>query len=174
MPPMRYIKYMWLYLVFILTGWMGDLVPALCVRGWLATPSFGKVGKNLQLASGSRFPYNTGIEIGNNVYIANYCWLQGSGGIKIKDEVIIGPFVAISSNNHTRKNDSYRYGPPSRAQVVIGRGVWIGSHAVITPGVTIGDGACVAAGAVVTMDVPPHTTVAGVPARMITKHAQEL
>ena len=168
---LRHIKYLWLYLVIALTGWLGDILPILRLRGKLSKFGFFRVGKNFQLANGSRFSYSAGIEIGNDVYIANYCWLQGSGGIELGDEVMLGPFTVIATNNHTKRGGSYRFGPPDRGRVVIGRGAWLGAHVTVTGGVSIGDGACVSAGSVVTSDVPAHSIVAGVPARVLSKSA---
>jgi maltose O-acetyltransferase len=108
-----------------------------------------------------------GIDIGNNVYIANYCWCQGSGNIVIEDEVVIGPFCVLSTNNRTNVNGSYRFGPASRKPIIIKKGVWLGSHVVVTAGVCIGEGSKIGAGAVVTKDVPPGRTVVGIPGKVI-------
>ena len=87
------------------------------------------------------------------------------GGIEIGDGCLIGHNVVLATVNHDldpsqgRKN---HYAP-----IKLGQHVWIGSNATITAGVTIGDWAVVAAGAVVTKDVPPYTVVGGVPAKMI-------
>lgn len=103
--------------------------------------------------------------IGRNVFINAGCCFQDQGGITIGDRTLIGHQVVLATLNHgllpERRNEF------SPAPIVIGSDVWIGSHATILPGVTIGDGAIVAAGAVVTKDVPPRTVVAGVPARVI-------
>lgn len=103
------------------------------------------------------------ILIGENVFINCGCHFQDHGGIYIGDGTLIGSYVVMATINHgqnpTERSDSFP------APIHIGEKVWIGSHATILPGVTIGDGAIVAAGAVVTKDVPPNTVVGGVPAK---------
>jgi maltose O-acetyltransferase len=170
----RFLKYYWLYIVISLSSILGDTTPVLIMRGWLAKIGFKKVGANFQLSSGCKFPYSSGITIGNNVFVANYCWFQGSGDIIIEDEVMIGPFCVLSTNNHTsvqsspESNKSYRFGSASRKPIIIRRGSWLGSHVVVTAGVEIGKGARIAAGSIITRNVPDGCTMAGVPGRIIT------
>ena len=89
------------------------------------------------------------------------------GGITLDDDVLIGPRVNLITENHALEPEerAYVYGRPIR----IRRGAWIGAAATVLPGVTIGEYAVVAAGAVVTRDVPDRTIVAGVPARPVRK-----
>lgn len=85
------------------------------------------------------------------------------GGITIEDDVLIGPGVyLISVNHHHRKELELK-------PVLIKKNAWIGAKATILPGVTVGENAVVAAGAVVTKDVPANTVVAGMPAKVIKK-----
>lgn len=105
------------------------------------------------------------ITVGKNVFINSGCCFQDQGGIEIGDGTLIGHQVVIATLNHDLR-------PQSRAdmfpkKVKIGKNVWIGAHATILQGVTIGDNAVVAAGAVVTKDVPTNTVVGGVPAKTI-------
>lgn len=87
--------------------------------------------------------------------------------IKIGNNVLISKGVMIrDSDNHTVLKEGYRQSKP----IVIGNNVWIGMRAVILKGVTIGDGAIVAAGAVVTKNVPANTVVGGVPAKVIREN----
>jgi acetyltransferase-like isoleucine patch superfamily enzyme len=83
--------------------------------------------------------------------------------VTIGDDTLIASHVAITSLTHDPRADLYSASQQSRP-IVIGRNVWIGTHAVILPGVTIGDGAIIGAGAVVTRDVAPRAVVVGVPA----------
>ena len=105
------------------------------------------------------------IKLGKRVFINSGCCFQDQGGIEIGDDVLIGQQVVIATLNH----DLYpeKRGNMQPQPVKIGNRVWIGAHATLLAGVTIGDGAVVAAGAVVTKDVPPNTVVAGVPAKVI-------
>ena len=105
------------------------------------------------------------IHVGRFVFINAGCAMQDQGGIYIGDKVLIGHHATIVTLNHG-------FAPANRhdlipSPVVIGDNVWLGSNVTILPGVTIGDNAVVAAGAVVTKDVPANTVVAGVPAKFM-------
>ena len=105
------------------------------------------------------------IKLGKRVFINSGCCFQDQGGIEIGDDVLIGQQVVIATLNHDLHPDRRASMLPK--SVKIGNKVWIGAHATILAGVRIGDGAVVAAGAVVTKDVPPNTVVAGIPAKVI-------
>lgn len=87
--------------------------------------------------------------------------------VTIGDHVMIGPNVDIYTVNHPLDKEGRRRYHATALPVTIGNDVWIGGKATILPGMTIGDNVVVAAGAVVTKDVPANTIVAGVPARVI-------
>lgn len=109
--------------------------------------------------------FGKNITIGKDVFINSGCHFQDQGGITIGDGSLIGHNVVLATINHglePKSNRKNHYFP-----IKIGAHVWIGSGAVILPGVTIGDWAVVAAGAVVTCDVPAMTVVGGVPARVL-------
>ncbi len=111
------------------------------------------------------------IHLGKHVFINMGCKFQDQGGIFIGDGALIGHNVVLATLNHAMS-------PKDRATMVpaaihIGRNVWIGANATVLPGVTIGDGSIVAAGAVVTKDVPENTIVGGVPARIIRQLSEE-
>lgn len=107
--------------------------------------------------------------IGKNVFINAGCHFQDQGGVTIGDGTLIGSYVVLATINHGMKPEDRSDSLP--APISIGKGVWIGSHATILPGVTIGDNAIIAAGAVVTKDVRAGAIVGGVPAREIRKQA---
>lgn len=111
--------------------------------------------------------YGQNIKIGKNVFINSGCCFQDQGGIEIGDGVLIGQQVVIATLDHDLSPAKRRNMLP--APVRIGNGVWIGAHATILAGVSVGDNAVVAAGAVVTKDVPANTVVGGVPAKVIKK-----
>lgn len=109
--------------------------------------------------------FGKNISIGKNVFINSGCHFQDQGGITIGDGAFIGHNVVFATINHDlypcniRKN---HYAP-----IKIGNNVWIGSNATILQGVSVGEWAVIAAGAVVTKDVPPYTVVGGIPAKVI-------
>ncbi len=105
------------------------------------------------------------IGLGRNVFINHGCSFLDLGGITIEDEVMVGPRVNITSENHPVEVADRKTLVPGA--VVIKRNAWIGGAASIMPGVTIGENTVVAAGAVVTKDVPANTVVAGVPAKVV-------
>jgi len=105
------------------------------------------------------------IRIGKNVFINHACTCLDMGGIIIEDDVLIGPKVNLITENHPLD-------PANRKAlickpIVVKRNAWIGAAATIMPGVTIGENAVVAAGAVVSKDVPANTVVGGIPAKFI-------
>lgn len=105
------------------------------------------------------------ISVGKNVFINSGCRFQDQGGITISDGVLIGHNVVLATLNHDinpKKRSSMQPAP-----IIIGKNVWIGANATVVPGVAIGDGAIIAAGAVVTKDVPANVIVGGVPAKII-------
>ncbi len=111
----------------------------------------------------------SGIVIGQHSLIGEHNVIRGQGGVTIGDRVYTSPFVQIVSVNHVFDDPTVPFTEQGiTAQgIVIEDDVWIGSGVVITDGVRIGQGAVVAGGAVVTKDVPPHTIVGGVPAKVI-------
>ncbi|UTE72245.1 sugar O-acetyltransferase [Rossellomorea marisflavi] len=115
--------------------------------------------------------FGKNISIGKDVFFNTGCSFQDRGGIHIGDGSLIGMNVNIATLNHglDMKTRNTTYASP----VTIGKSVWIGSGATILPGVTIGDRAVVAAGAVVTKDVPEGTVVAGLPAKVVKTIEEE-
>ena len=113
------------------------------------------------------FHTNVGIFIrmGKNIFVNHDCTFLDIGGITIEDDVMIGPKVSLITESHPI-NPAERKALMVKP-VVIKRNAWIGAGAIIMPGVTVGENSVVAAGAVVSKDVPPNTVVAGVPAKVI-------
>ncbi|SJZ99176.1 maltose O-acetyltransferase [Sediminibacterium ginsengisoli] len=105
------------------------------------------------------------IELEEFVSIAAFVHMWGHGGIKIGNRVMIGSHTAISTITHDYSQE-IMYDTVIAKPVIIEDDVWIGSHAVIMPGVTLGKGCVIGAGSVVTKDVPPGAIVTGVPAKI--------
>ena len=109
--------------------------------------------------------FGKNITIGEDVFINACCHFQDHGGITIGDGCQIGHNVVFATLNHGLLPEERKSTPP--APIVLGKNVWVGSNATILQGVSIGDNAIVAAGAVVTKDVPSDAVVGGVPAKFI-------
>ncbi|MDR0994353.1 MAG: acyltransferase [Verrucomicrobiota bacterium] len=109
------------------------------------------------------------ISVGNYVGFNTGCWVNGGGGITIGNHVLFGPGVIIHSSNHNFDQLDVRIDQQghTHAPVVIEDNVWVAAGCIILPGVTIHSGAVIAAGAVVTRDVPANAVVGGVPARVL-------
>ncbi|USK57573.1 hypothetical protein LIS82_15185 [Cytobacillus solani] len=105
--------------------------------------------------------------MGKNVFLNTGCSFQDRGGITIGDCSMIGMNVTIATLNHGLSLETRNTTSPSPD--IIGKNVWIGSNSTILPGVSIGDNSVVAAGAMVTKDIPENTVVAGVPAKVVKK-----
>jgi len=109
--------------------------------------------------------YGKHTKIGKNVFINFDCVFLDLGGITIEDDVFIAPKVSLLSEGHPiSKEDRHSLIPKA---IHIKKNAWIGAGATILPGVTIGENSVVAAGAVVSKDVPANTVVGGIPAKFI-------
>jgi acetyltransferase-like isoleucine patch superfamily enzyme len=106
------------------------------------------------------------IRVGHNVFINQNCTFYDLGGLDIADDVMIGPNVSIITAGHPLEPSRRRTATIGNP-IAIEKGVWIAANATIIGGVTVGENSVVAAGAVVTRDVPPNTLVGGNPARVI-------
>ena len=112
-----------------------------------------------------RSDFGKNITLGERIFINSGCTFQDQGGVSIGDDSLIGHNALLATLNHSM--DPARRADMHPAPIVIGRRVWLGSNVTVLPGVTIGDGAVVAAASTVTKDVPPHAVVVGSPARVV-------
>lgn len=151
-----------------LLGWLpgrvGRLVRSVCYRPFVASAGALDVESHTHI----RMPWR--LTCGRQVSIGRGCQLTCTETITLGDDVLLGPGVLLVSNNH-------EWADPDRhirdqglrgAPITVGDDVWIAANVVVLPGVTIGHGAVVAAGAVVREDVPANAVVAGVPARVVS------
>lgn len=106
------------------------------------------------------------ISVGRNVFVNQNCTFYDLGGLDIADDVMIGPNVSIITSGHPVEPSRRRSFVVAKP-IAIERNVWIAAGATIIGGVTVGENAVVAAGSVVTRDVPPNTLVGGNPAKVI-------
>lgn len=150
---------------------LGELVVTQALEHTIPRRRLGRVGPRVRIPRTVWFQYPHNIVLGSDITLGtgDRLWASANASITIGAHALFGPNVTIITANHG-------YGArdvPIKAQaqreqdVRIGDDVWLGANAIVLPGVTVGDGAIVAAGAVVTRDVAPLTIVGGVPAHEI-------
>ena len=135
------------------------------IRKYLSEITGKKVDGSTMVFTPFHTNYGGHITLGKQVFINHACSFLDLGGITIEDDVMIGPRVNITSENHPVSVTERKTMLP--AAVLIKKNAWIGAGATILPGVTVGENSVVAAGAVVNKDVPANTVVGGIPARII-------
>lgn len=125
---------------------------------------FGRKLDGIRILTPFICDFGNRVKFGKNVFINHSAILSASGGIEFEDGVSIAPGVRIATINHdfNERHTKYTYG-----KVTIKKNAWLGINVTVCPGVTIGKYAVVAAGAVVTKDVPDYAVVGGVPAKLI-------
>lgn len=135
------------------------------IRALLSQITASEIDESVAIFTPLYINYGKFTKIGRNVFINFDCVFLDLGGITIEDNVLIGPKVSLLSEGHP-------ISPQERHSLVphaihIKQNAWIGASATILQGVTIGENAVVAAGAVVSKDVPDNTLVGGIPAKII-------
>lgn len=158
-----------IWLMGLLTNWLPDNRFTIRFRGFLYKPFIKRCGKNLTVASHVQLKSTHRLTIGDNVYFASGVWLNAMGGLDIEDEVVLGPYVVISTGTHQFKNNSVRFGGTTMGPVKIGKGSWLAAHVVVRAGVSIGKGVLVAGNAAVSNDTPDNVMMGGVPAKVISE-----
>ena len=127
----------------------------------------GDPGQGASIRTPFYVDYGSNIFLGKDVFFNYGCVVLDICPVTIGDMTQIGPMVQIISADHPREAEQRDLGLEIGKPVTIGRNVWIGGNAMILPGVTVGDDAIIGAGAIVTRDVAPGTTVVSSPARPI-------
>lgn len=123
----------------------------------------GKAPENVGYFTPIQIDFPKQVTFGKNVFLNHHLTMMSIAGITLGDNVQIGPNVTLATDNHDLQD---RYVLECKP-ITIKNNVWIGTNATILPGVTVGENAVIAAGAVVTKDVPANTIVAGVPAKVV-------
>lgn len=165
---LRYVLPLWF--VLLITNWLPDNRVTIRLRGVLASFFIKKCGKNFTIASNVLINNPQGLVIGDDVYIARGCWLNAMAGLRIENEVVLAPYVVISTTQHVFKNNSVRFGGSIAKSVLIGKGSWLASHVSIKCGVEIGKGNLIASNASVINSTPDFKIVGGVPAKIIKEN----
>lgn len=143
------------------------------LRGLLCRGMFLSCGKNVNIEHGAFFASGRELALGDNSGLGLNCRITGP--VSIGRDVMMGPNVIIVTQNHETADTAVpmRLQTAPKHKVTIGDDVWIGANAIILPGVTVGSGCIVAAGAVVTKDIPDRAVVGGNPARVIKIRGEE-
>jgi acetyltransferase-like isoleucine patch superfamily enzyme len=153
--------------VGLITNWWPDNRVSCRVRGALVRPFIKECGRRLELGAHVTLLNTHRLVIGDDVYIARGTWLNALADLHIESEVVIAPYVVISTLQHVFTNRSVRFGGSIGRSVRIKRGTWLAAHTTVRCGVTVGRGCIVAANSCVTADTPDDAIVGGVPARFI-------
>ncbi len=111
--------------------------------------------------------FGRGMTFGSRCFVNRGCFFNTTGGITVGNDVHLGPGVSLITSSHEIGPQERRAGDQVSAAISIGDGAWIGANVTILPGARIGTGAVVAAGAVVTVDLPDNGLYAGVPAKLV-------
>ena len=130
-----------------------------------------QVGESVRLRMPVSIYHPEHLVLGSRIDIGEYVVIRASGGVTIGDRVLVAAHAVITSREHPVRLP--RFGVTEDAPIVIEDDVWIGAGAVVLPGVTLGRGSIVGAGAVVTADVEPFSIVGGVPAKPIGRVPQD-
>lgn len=158
-------------LAYLYNSFVGRL-PIHCLREWYLRGYLGAYGSGTSVQMGCSFLNGRKVCFGERNVVNFGCLFDGRRyRIVTGDDVSIGPEASILTLGHDPQSPSFEL---RGGEVIIGNHVWIGYQALILPGLTIGEGAVIAAGAVVTKNIEPFNIVAGNPARVIGKRNSDL
>ena len=143
------------------TGWHDESE----VREYLRKITCKAVDDTVRVFPPLNINYGPGVALGRDCFLNFGCTLLALGGITIEDDVFIGPHCVLATEYHP-EDPASRHSLLTKP-IVVKRNAWLGAGVTILAGVTVGENAVVAAGAVVTKDVPANTIVGGVPAMVI-------
>ncbi|ROV91922.1 hypothetical protein VPNG_09753 [Cytospora leucostoma] len=130
---------------------------------------FGRVGEGVFIEPPLNIDYGCNISLGKDFYSNFNLVILDCGMVEIGDRVLFGPFVSIFAATHETDVQSRRDGVEYAKPVKIGDDCWVGGNTTIMPGVTIGKGCTIAAGSIVTKDIPDFSVAMGTPARVVKK-----
>lgn len=169
------IRYFYVFAYLLFAKWLPatDCVlpwskPIRRFRTFIAGHCLDSCGKECNIEQGADFGTGKGIVWGNRSGLGINCLVRGP--LEIGDDVMMGPDVIIYTSNHRYNRldvtmNQQLFTPPERVE--IGNDVWIGARVIILPGVHVGNGVIIGAGAVVTKDIPNYAIVGGVPAKIL-------
>lgn len=129
----------------------------------------GYLPDNLEVVTPFQCDYGKNIHLGKNVFINAYCYFMDGIDITIGDYVFIGPYCGFYTATHPIDYQKRNQGLEKALPIKVGNNCWFGANVSVMPGVMIGEDCVIGAGAVVTKDIPAHSVVAGIPAKVIKK-----
>lgn len=185
-PPYRVVTFslvqqLWRPFYYYINGFMRyidfqvGLIPSHTIRNFIYREIFRlNMGKNSIIYWGAEIRAHENLEIGTGTIIGDKSLLDARNGIKIGSNVNFSSNVSIYTEQHDHRDPLFKCNSDSSFGVEIGDRAWVGPNVVILHSVYIGEGAVVAAGAVVTKDVEPYTIVAGIPAHKIADRNRNL
>jgi acetyltransferase-like isoleucine patch superfamily enzyme len=158
-------KYQLYFFLVQIPGIFGDML-----RGRFVSNRVRRCGKNLRVQAGARFRSMEKLSLGNHVVIGSDNFIQAYGGVTLGDYTITAPSVKIWSVDHNFSDPDKPVHEQelTKAEVVIGKDVWIASNSFIMPGVTLPDGVVVTVGSIVCVGAyKPYSILSGNPAKVI-------
>ena len=159
------------YAVMLWNNRVINKLPSRHIRKLFLKMLGAKIGKNTMPARRVEVLFPKGLKLGDNVAVGWFAELDARGGITVGDNTNISSHVKIITGSHDIDDPDFT---ADFLPVHIGHHCWIGTGATILQGVTLGDGAVVAAGSVVTKDIPARTVYGGIPARYIRDRNSDL
>ncbi len=165
--PIKYIYYP----VVLFGNVFVNKIPSRHLRKWFYKILGAKIGKNTVIYRRTDVLFPKGLELANNIAVGWFADLDARGGITVGDNTNISSHAKLITGSHNIDDPEFK---ASFLPINIGHHCWIGTGAIILQGVTIGDGAVVAAGAVVTKDIPAFEVWGGIPAKFIRKRNPEV
>ncbi|MEL6138612.1 MAG: acyltransferase [Cyanobacteria bacterium J06626_23] len=167
------IRHVWIHLINGVSNFLGNDILSCWLRKQLLRLLGMQLGRGTVIRGGS-YLYGGRLQTGIGCQVNRSCYFDFTGPITFGDRVVVGHGVTFVTAKHRMGGADCRAGKDITGQpITLESGVWIGANATLLPGVTIHRGAVVAAGAVVTKNVPPNTVAAGVPARVIRQLGAE-
>lgn len=168
---MRKLKKSIYYAIVLFGNIVVNKIPSRYARKLFYQSLGAKIGKHSVICRRAELLFPKGLKIKNNVAIGWFVHLDARAGITIDHDTNISSYTKFITGSHVVDDPMFiaEFKP-----IHIGHHVWVGTGAIVLQGVTIGDGAVIAAGAVVTKDVAPYTIVGGIPAKFIKKRTEEL
>jgi len=133
----------------------------------------GYLPKELEIVTPFYCDYGKNIHLGNNVFINSLCYFMDGADITLGNHVFVGPYCGFYTASHPLNYARRNKGLEKALPIVVGDNCWFGANVSVMPGVNIGSGCVIAAGSVVTKDMPKNSMIAGVPAKVVKNILQD-